>query len=31
VTRHAYLHVGLNLPKRLGEQPGADLFAVSDE
>jgi holliday junction DNA helicase RuvB len=31
VTRHAYLHFGLNLPKRLGEQPGADLFAVSDE
>ncbi|MFI8744608.1 Holliday junction branch migration DNA helicase RuvB [Pseudomonas sp. NPDC077186] len=31
VTRHAYLHFGLNLPKRLGEQPGADLFAVGDE
>jgi Holliday junction DNA helicase RuvB len=31
VTRHAYLHFGLNLPKRLGEQPSADLFAVGDE
>ncbi|SIS24139.1 Holliday junction DNA helicase subunit RuvB [Aquipseudomonas alcaligenes] len=26
VTRHAYLHFGLNLPKRLGEAPVADLF-----
>ncbi|ARS48040.1 MULTISPECIES: Holliday junction branch migration DNA helicase RuvB [Pseudomonadaceae] len=31
VTRHAYLHFGLNTPKRLGEQPSGDLFAVSDE
>ncbi|MGQ7956964.1 Holliday junction branch migration DNA helicase RuvB [Pseudomonas sp. SP16.1] len=31
VTRHAYLHFGLNLPKPLGEQPGADLFAMDDE
>jgi len=26
VTRHAYLHFGLNLPKRLGDAPVADLF-----
>nr|WP_286674877.1 Holliday junction branch migration DNA helicase RuvB [Pseudomonas subflava] len=26
VTRHAYLHFGLNLPKRLNEPPVADLF-----
>ncbi len=26
VTRHAYLHFGLNLPKRLGEAPVEDLF-----
>jgi len=26
VMRHAYLHFGLNLPKRLGEAPVADLF-----
>ncbi|MFC3608987.1 Holliday junction branch migration DNA helicase RuvB [Stutzerimonas tarimensis] len=26
VTRHAYLHFGLNLPKRLSEGPIADLF-----
>ena len=26
VTRHAYLHFGLNLPKRLGEAPVTDLF-----
>lgn len=26
VTRHAYLHFGLNLPKRLVEAPVADLF-----
>lgn len=31
VTRHAYLHFGLNLPKRLLETPVADLFAGSDE
>ncbi len=27
VTRHAYLHFGLNVPGRLGEMPAADLFA----
>ncbi|UVE16592.1 Holliday junction branch migration DNA helicase RuvB [Pseudomonas sp. LS44] len=27
VTRHAYLHFGLNVPKRMGELPTADLFA----
>jgi holliday junction DNA helicase RuvB len=26
VTRHAYLHFGLNTPKRMGEAPVADLF-----
>lgn len=26
VTRHAYLHFGLNLPKRLSEAPVTDLF-----
>jgi len=26
VTRHAYLHFGLNVPKRLGESPTPDLF-----
>lgn len=26
VTRHAYLHFGLNLPKRMGDSPVADLF-----
>lgn len=26
VTRHAYLHFGLNLPKRMEEAPVADLF-----
>lgn len=26
VTRHAYLHFGLNLPKRLSDAPVADLF-----
>lgn len=31
VTRHAYLHFGLNVPKRLGELPTADLFASEDE
>ncbi|MET1078850.1 MAG: Holliday junction branch migration DNA helicase RuvB [Pseudomonas sp.] len=30
VTRHAYLHFGLNVPKRLGELPTADLFASED-
>ena len=31
VTRHAYLHFGLNLPKRLSEPPTADLFLSGDE
>ncbi|MDG1580238.1 MULTISPECIES: Holliday junction branch migration DNA helicase RuvB [unclassified Pseudomonas] len=31
VTRHAYLHFGLNLPKRLLDTPTADLFGGSDE
>lgn len=31
VTRHAYLHFGLNTPKRLGEQPNGDLFSAGDE
>ncbi len=31
VTRHAYLHFGLNVPKRLGEAPTADAFTASDE
>ncbi|UUY08218.1 Holliday junction branch migration DNA helicase RuvB [Pseudomonas sp. J452] len=31
VTRHAYLHFGLNLPGRMVEAPVADLFAGSDE
>ncbi|MGH8436653.1 MAG: Holliday junction branch migration DNA helicase RuvB [Pseudomonas sp.] len=30
VTRHAYLHFGLNVPKRMGEMPTADLFAVDE-
>jgi holliday junction DNA helicase RuvB len=31
VTRHAYLHFGLNIPKRAGEQVAGDLFAAGDE
>ncbi|BAN50157.1 Holliday junction branch migration DNA helicase RuvB [Metapseudomonas resinovorans] len=31
VTRHAYLHFGLNLPKRMVDQPTADLFGSGDE
>lgn len=31
VTRHAYLHFGLNTPKRLSEQPNGDLFSAGDE
>jgi Holliday junction DNA helicase RuvB len=31
VTRHAYLHFGLNLPGRLAGLPAADLFDVGDE
>ncbi|SDH96232.1 Holliday junction branch migration DNA helicase RuvB [Pseudomonas panipatensis] len=30
VTRHAYLHFGLKLPKRMGEGPVADLFSHED-
>ena len=31
VTRHAYLHFGLNVPKRMGELPTADLFGGDDD
>jgi len=31
VTRHAYLHFGLNLPKRLGDAPTPDLFSGDTE
>ena len=31
VTRHAYLHFGLNMPKRMGELPSVDLFAVDGD
>ena len=31
VTRHAYLHFGLNAPGRLGELPAADLFSGEPE
>ncbi|MBQ1558762.1 MAG: Holliday junction branch migration DNA helicase RuvB [Pseudomonas sp.] len=31
VTRHAYLHFGLNIPRRVGEQVADDLFSVGDE
>ena len=31
VTRHAYLHFGLNLPGRLSALQSADLFEVGDE
>jgi Holliday junction DNA helicase RuvB len=31
VTRHAYLHFGLNIPKSSGEQPGGDLFSAGDQ
>ncbi|MFI8740085.1 Holliday junction branch migration DNA helicase RuvB [Stutzerimonas zhaodongensis] len=31
VTRHAYLHFGLNLPKRLGDTPTPDLFGGDTE
>lgn len=30
VTRHAYLHFGLKLPKRMGESGVADLFSPED-
>ena len=31
VTRHAYLHFGLNLPKRMADSPIADLFSGDTE
>jgi Holliday junction DNA helicase RuvB len=31
VTRHAYLHFGLNIPRRAGEQAAGDLFTAGDE
>ncbi|MCY1289360.1 Holliday junction ATP-dependent DNA helicase RuvB [compost metagenome] len=31
VTRHAYLHFGINLPKRMTDNPTADLFGSGDE
>lgn len=31
VTRHAYLHFGLNIPKRSGDSPSGDLFSAGDE
>ena len=31
VTRHAYLHFFLNIPKRMGELPTADLFERDDD
>ncbi|SDG70640.1 Holliday junction DNA helicase subunit RuvB [Pseudomonas benzenivorans] len=31
VTRHAYLHFGLNVPTRMGELPTADLFGSDGE
>ncbi|MGQ7817728.1 Holliday junction branch migration DNA helicase RuvB [Metapseudomonas furukawaii] len=31
VTRHAYLHFGLNLPRRMVENPTADLFEPGNE
>ncbi len=31
VTRHAYLHFGLNIPKRAGEQPSGDHLSAGDE
>ncbi|MEN0105517.1 MAG: Holliday junction branch migration DNA helicase RuvB [Pseudomonas sp.] len=30
VTRHAYLHFGLNVPKRMGDLPQSDLFAMDE-
>ncbi|GLK91420.1 Holliday junction branch migration DNA helicase RuvB [Pseudomonas turukhanskensis] len=30
VTRHAYLHFGLNVPKRMGDLPQTDMFAVDE-
>lgn len=31
ITRHAYLHFGLNIPKRSGDSPSGDLFSTGDE
>ncbi|VXC91344.1 holliday junction helicase, subunit B [Pseudomonas sp. 8Z] len=31
VTRHAYLHFGLNIPKRLGESSAPDLFSTGEQ
>ncbi|MFZ6048644.1 Holliday junction branch migration DNA helicase RuvB [Pseudomonas sp. CR3202] len=31
VTRHAYLHFGLNLPRRMADNPTTDLFGSGDE
>jgi Holliday junction DNA helicase RuvB len=31
VTRHAYLHFGLNVPKRMGELPVTDPFGSAEE
>jgi Holliday junction DNA helicase RuvB len=31
VTRHAYLHFGINLPKRMADNPTVDLFGAGDE
>lgn len=31
VTRHAYLHFGLNIPRRAGEQVADDLFSAGGE
>jgi len=30
VTRHAYLHFGLNVPKRMGDMPQVDMFAADE-
>lgn len=31
VTRHAYLHFGLNVPKRMGDLPEADVFGGDND
>ena len=31
VTRHAYLHFGLNIPRRMGDQGNHDLFSQTDQ
>ncbi len=31
VTRHAYLHFGLNVPKRMGDLPAADVFGGDND